>query len=92
MTFNGLEVANNKRGWKENGDWKLKILSANNLLVCDLGTGIRLITTITGGTHQSLLKQNGQQISGIAGTSLGTWQCQLSIPIVLMATLKRGVN
>ena len=37
------------------------ILSTNNLLVCTLGTGIRLMTIITGSTHQYILKQYGQQ-------------------------------
>ena len=64
----------------------------NNLLVCTSGTSIRLVTTITGGTHQYILKQHGKQISRLTGTSLGTWQCKLLMQIFLMATLKMGVN
>ena len=50
------------------------------------------MNTTTGGTHQSLLKQYGQQNSGMIRNLLGTWQCQLLLPILLMATFKMGVN
>ena len=92
ITLNNLEGGNTKRDWKENGFRKSKKLSKNNLLVCNLGTGIRLATTITGDKQQYLLKQHGQQGSGLTGTSLGTCQCQLLIPIFLMVTFKIEVN
>ena len=69
-----------------------KMFSTNNLLVRTLGTGIRLMTTTTGGTHQSLLKQHGQKIYGMSGTLIGNWQCQLLMPILIMDTFKMGVN
>ena len=92
MTLNRLEGENTKRDWKENGVRKSKKLSINNLLVRTLGTGTRLMITKTGGTHQSLLKQHGQQSYGLIRNSLGTCQCQLLMPILLMATFRMGAN
>ena len=66
--------------------------STSNLLVLNLGKGIRLVTTITGNTHQYILKQHGQQISRMIGNLLGTWQFQLLMAILIMAAFKMGVN
>ena len=77
MMLNNLEGANTKRDWKENGFRKSECFSTNNLLVYNLGTCIRLMTTIIGSTHQYLLKKHGQQGSGLTVTFLDTWHCQL---------------
>ena len=66
MKLKNLEGANNKRDWKENGVRKSNFFSTNNPLVCTLGTGIRLMTTLTVGMQQSILKQHGQQNYGLA--------------------------
>ena len=92
MTLKYLEDANTKRDWKENGVRKSNFFSTNNPLVCTLGTGIRLMTTINSGMNQYILKQHGQQSYWMIETSLGTWQCQLLMPILIMDTFKMGVN
>ena len=67
-------------------------LSTNNLLVCTLGTGISFIITITAVMNQYLLKQRGLKSYELIRTSLGTWNFQLLMPILLMATFKMGMN
>ena len=66
--------------------------SAKKLLVCTVGAGIRFMTTITGCKQQSLLKQHGQKSYELIIALLDTWQCQLLISILFMATFNVGVN
>ena len=67
MTLNNLEGKNIKGDSKENGVRKSKNVYTNNILVYNLGTGIRLTTTITGKTYQSILKHHRQQSYGMNG-------------------------
>ena len=92
MALNDLECANNKRDWKENGFCKSIFFFYKQ----PFGMQFRYMhqdDDQNNRRHAKIyIEKHGQKSSGMTRTLLGTWQCQLSMPILLMDTFKRGVN
>ena len=91
MTLNNLEGANTKRYRKENGFRKSKQI----FLKQPYGMHFRYrhqVDDHNNRRHAPISIKNTKKRSGLNVTSIGTWQYHLLMPILLMATLKRGVN